>query len=149
MFVLINGVQGNALTFGKEIIVASSSQNTLVNGNLQKLFAVIIITLVCQLQAYSRAIYVRISNTLAVLKLLSLLFISVCGLVALANARVPAGSREIHTPYGKEDLANAFATISSNPYQYALALLSVMRAFLGYENANFVGFLDYQLHGVF
>jgi hypothetical protein len=137
MFILINGVQGNALQFGKEIIVAGSYEDTTINQNLQKLFAVIIITLVCQLQAYSRAIYIRISNSLAVFKVTSLLFISLCGVAALTNARVQA-SEEVSTPYGRENLANAFESMSNDPYQYGLALLNVMRAFLGYENANFV-----------
>ena len=137
MFILINGVQANALQFGKEVIIASSPSGVTVNGNLEKLFAVLIITYVCQLQAYSRIIYIRISNVLAALKVFSLLFIAVCGLVALGNSRVKAND-EIPTPYGREDLTNTFSSASRNPYQYGLALLSVMRAFLGYENANFV-----------
>jgi len=142
MFILINGVQGNALQFGKEVVVAGSPNNTSVNENLQKLFAVLIITFVCQLQAYSRLIYVRMSNILAVAKLFSLLFISACGIAALARARSGAATYEIPTSYGKEDLTDAFSSLSSNPYQYGLALLNVMRAFLGYENANFVGILS-------
>jgi amino acid transporter len=138
MFILINGVQGNALQFGKEVIVAASPKDVTINQNLQKLFAVIIITLVCQLQAYSRAIYIRISNALAVFKVTSLLFIVVCGIVALTNGRVPEAKNEIPTPYGKVDLTNAFASATNNPYQYGIALLNIMRAFLGYENANFV-----------
>lgn len=137
MFILINGVQGNALQFGKEVIIASSPSSVTINQNLEKLFAILIITFVCQLQAYSRVIYVRISNILAVLKAFSLFFIAVCGLAALVNSRVKA-SDEIPTPYGREDLSNAFSSASNNPYQYGLALLNVMRAFLGYENANFV-----------
>jgi amino acid transporter len=138
MFILINGVQGNALQFGKEVLIAASPKDVKVNQSLQKLSAVIIITLVCQLQAYSRAIYIRISNTLAVFKVTSLLFIVMCGIVALRNGRVPEAKDEFSTPYGKEDLVNAFASASNNPYQYGIALLNVMRAFLGYENANFV-----------
>lgn len=86
MFVLINGVQTNALLFGKEIIVAGSPSNTPINYNLQKFFAVIITTFVCQLQAYSRFLYVRIGNTLAMLKVAALLFIAICGLAALGKA---------------------------------------------------------------
>jgi hypothetical protein len=137
MFVLINGVQANALMFGKEIIVASSPANAPVKENLEKFFAVMVITFACQLLAYSRFIYVRIGNVLAMLKVTALLFITLCGLAALAGARA-RGPLEIQTSYGKENLTNDFASRSKNPYQYALALLSVMRAFLGYENANFV-----------
>lgn len=138
MFVIVNGVQTNALLFGKAVIVASSPANAPVNENLQKFFAIIITTFICQLQAYSRFLYVRIGNTLAVLKVGALLFIAICGLAALANAG-GAGAREIQSPYGKTDLSDAFGPSSSNPYQFSIALLNVMRAFLGYENANFVG----------
>jgi len=137
MFILINGVQANALQFGKDVIIAGSPSGASINGNLEKLFAVLIITFVCQLQAYSRVIYIRISNVLAAIKVFSLLFIAVCGLVALGHHRVMA-SNEILTTYGKDYLTNAFSSASNNPYEYGLALLSVMRAFLGYENANFV-----------
>jgi len=137
MFILVNGVQGNALQFGKEVIIAISPSGTIINNNLEKLFAILIITFVCQIQAYSRAIYVRISNILAAFKIFSLCFITVCGLVALIHSRGKANV-EIPTPYGKEDFTDAFSSVSKNPYQYGLALLSVMRSFLGYENANFV-----------
>lgn len=137
MFVLVNGVQTNALLFGQQVIIAGSPVGAPVNQNLQKFFAIMITTFVCQLQAYSRFIYVRIGNTLAVLKVTALLFVACCGLAALAKARV-AGPNEIDTPYGKSDLSDAFTDGSNNPYQYSIALLNVMRAFLGYENANFV-----------
>jgi L-asparagine transporter-like permease len=146
MFVLINGVQTNALLFGKEVIVAGSPSNAPINHNLQKFLAVVITTFVCQLQAYSRFLYVRIGNTLAMLKVAALLFIAICGLAALGKAG-GAGAHELHTAYGKANLNDAFASRSSNPYQYSIALLNVMRAFLGYENANFVRTLiDIRLH---
>ncbi|KUJ16668.1 amino acid transporter, partial [Mollisia scopiformis] len=137
IFVVVNGLQVNALVFGQEIIVASSPVNAPINQNLQKFFAIIIATFICQLQAYSRFLYIKLGNTLAVVKVVALLFIVICGLAALGKARV-TGANEIETSYGKADLSNAFASGSGNPYQYALALLNVMRAFLGYENANFV-----------
>jgi amino acid transporter len=145
MFVLINGVQGNALQFGREVIVAGSSPTADVNTKLQKFFAVVIIMFVCQIQAYSRLIYVRICNTLAVLKLSALLFIGICGIIALAGVRKHVNG-EATTPYGVEDLQMDFRLRSRNVYQYSLALLSIMRAFLGYENANFVRFVALATH---
>jgi amino acid transporter len=124
---------------GKEIIIANSPKDTNINDKLEKFFAVMIITFVCQLLAYSRSIYIRIGNTIALLKVISLVFISLCGIAALAKARVK-GVNEIQTPYGTTDFSNAFASASNNPCQYGLALLSVIRAFQGYENANFVSF---------
>jgi hypothetical protein len=139
MFILLNGVQSNTLQMGKEIIIANSPTDTNVSDQLEKFFAIMIITFVCQLLAYSRSIYIRIGNILALLKVISLVFISLCGVAALAKARVKAVD-EIQTPYGTSDFSNAFASASNSPYQYGLALLSVIRAFQGYENANFVSF---------
>lgn len=74
---------------------------------------------------------------LALIKVSGLVFVAVCGWVALGGGRVNSVN-DIHTPYGKEDLTNIFATRTDNLFHYSLALLNVMRAFLGYENANFV-----------
>jgi hypothetical protein len=139
MFILLNGVQSNALQMGKEIIIANSPKDTKISDKLEKFFAVMIITFVCQLLAYSRSIYIRIGNFLALLKVTSLVFISLCGIAALAKARVK-GTTQIQTPYGTTDFSNAFESASNSPYQYGIALLSVIRAFQGYENANFVSF---------
>ena len=137
MFVLIGGVQANALTFGREVIIAGSGGTTPVDPKLQKFFAVIIVTFVCQLQAYSRSIYIRLSNALALFKISSLILISICGLLALGGIRRNNAST-INTSYGIANLENAFENRSSSLYQYSLALLNVLRAFLGYENANLV-----------
>ena len=139
MFVLIGGVQANALTFGREVIIAGlgSHPETPVDPRLQKFFAVMVVTFVCQLQAYSRFIYVRLSNILALSKISSLVIISICGFVALGGIR-GSNSAINETSYGRANLADAFKTRSSSLDQYSLALLNVMRAFLGYENANLV-----------
>ena len=141
MFILVGGVQANALTFGKEVILAGSETRagTAVDTKLQKFFAIIIVTFVCQLQAFSRSIYIRMSNLLALFKISSLVVISICGILALFGVRRENGST-IGTPYGRINLENGFSGRSTSLYQYSLALLNVMRAFLGYENANLVCF---------
>ena len=139
MFILVGGVQANALTFGREVIVAATENRVLetVDSRLQKFFAIIIVTAVCQLQAYSRSIYIRMSNVLAMVKIGSLVIISVCGILALCNVR-RHGASSIKTPYGRTNLDAFFASKPTSLYQYSLAMLNVMRAFLGYENANLV-----------
>ena len=137
MFVLVGGVQANALTFGREVILAGADATAPVNTNLQKLFAILIVTFVCQLQAYSRSIYIRVSNVLAIVKVSSLIFVSICGLIALAGVRRHS-TAFINTSYGTVNLTHIFGTRAESPYAYSLALLNVMRAFLGYENANLV-----------
>ncbi len=139
MFILVGGVQANALTFGREVIIAGSRTRagTAVDPKLQKFFAVMIVTFVCQLQAYSRLIYIRMSNALALFKVSSLIIISLCGILAICGVR-REDEATIESPYGRINLEHAFSNRSTSLYQYSLALLNVMRAFLGYENANLV-----------
>lgn len=138
MFIILGGVQVNALTFGETVIFAAQGpQNRNVDHRLQKFLAIVIITFICQLQAFSRSINVRISNALALFKVMLLLFVTVSGWVALGNTRTPSAA-EYTTPYGRENLSDVFGTSKASLYGYSLALLNVMRAFLGYENANFV-----------
>ena len=140
MFILVNGVQANALTFGKEIVLATRGGSS-VDSSLQKFLAVVIITVVCQLQAYSRNIYVKLSNLLAVYKITLLSIIAICGFLALGGVRIQ-NSTTIQTPYGMENMTGIFEAEQRSLYDYSLALLNVMRAFLGYENANYVRHSD-------
>ena len=137
LFVLFGGVHVNAMTFAREVILAGSPVGAAVDPTLQKFFAIVIVTFICQLQAFSRYINVYFSNALALFKVLLLGFISVAGWVALAGKRTPSAA-SIRSSYGKGSLANLFVGDSGSPYGYSLALLNIMRAFLGYENANFV-----------
>jgi len=126
--------------FGLEIILANSPDATKVNYTLQKFIAIVVITLVCQFNAYSRSVYINVANLLAIIKVLFLIFISICGFVAFHGVRSGAGQKEVPTTYGTQNLPFDIASRSDNPFEYSLALLSVMRAFFGYENANFVWF---------
>lgn len=126
------------------VIRASSGSNGPVNKKLQKFFAIIIVTLVCQLQTFSRSIYVKTSDLIALFKVLVLCLIAIGGLVALSGQR-RHGPEMITTPYGRANLQTDFALRTANPFQYSVAMLDIMRAFLGYENANFVRRADVQL----
>ncbi|MCJ1399377.1 hypothetical protein MMC11_002579 [Xylographa trunciseda] len=137
MFVIANGVHNNALIFAKEVLLAGSNGDDPINTNLQKFLAIVIVTFVCQLLAFSRFIYIKISNLIAIFKISVLCFIVLLGFVAIDGARVHS-STTINTTYGKQNLSSDFGSRTGNPYQYSLAMLNIMRAFLGYENANFV-----------
>lgn len=119
------------------VIYANTSTHESINTNLQKFFAIIIVTFVCQLQAFSRSIYVKISNFIAVFKITVLCLIVIAGLAAIGGARRHPADM-IQTPYGRANLKSDIASRTTNPFQYSLAMLNIMRAFLGYENANYV-----------
>lgn len=78
------------------------------------------------------------NNLLALYKLVLLTFVVVSGFAALGGARV-GGSRAGDT-YGTENFKNSFKTNGDtrSPRDYAGAMLSVLYAFQGWENANYV-----------
>jgi amino acid transporter len=144
MFLVLGGTHANALTFGKEVVIAASPPGTVVDHRLQKLFAILIITLVCQLQAFSRIMNIRVHNALAAYKIALLLFISVTGWVAIAGKRsASAAAADRDKDFGESNLSEIFKGNGASPYAYSLAMLNVIRAFLGYENANFVSGIVY------
>jgi amino acid transporter len=123
------------------VVIANTSEGAHVDTRLQKAFAIAIIGIVCLLQAYSRVNYVRFNNIFAVYKILLLTFLTITGWCAIAGKRSTSAA-QTGKPYGIENLkANGLSEAESHPYGFALALLSIMRVFLGYENANFVGYI--------
>jgi amino acid transporter len=137
MFVVLSGSQANALTFGKAVVIASTPAATKADPRLQKVFAIAIIGVICQLQAFSRINYVRFNNLFAVYKITLLTFLTVTGWCAMGGKRT-ASAAALGKPYGVKNLKPDFQNTSLEPYGFALAMLSIMRVFLGYENANFV-----------
>ncbi|KAH8658620.1 amino acid/polyamine transporter I [Tricladium varicosporioides] len=138
LLVIIGGSQGNALTFGSSVLLAATPPGTPINHRLQKVFAVLIVGLVCLLQSYSRSTYIRLNNFIAIYKLLFLSFFSVAGWCVLGGLRSTSAREDFKTPYGTANLEDSFAGTTTRPYNYGLALLVIQRAFLGYENANYV-----------
>jgi len=138
MFVVLSGSQANALSFGKAVIIANTEEGTPIDDRLQKVFSIAIIGIVCLLQAYSRVNYIRFNNLFALYKIALLTFLTITGWFAIAGKRA-ASAEAVGKPYGIGNLGNKdFDEADNNAYGYALALLSIMRVFLGYENANFV-----------
>ena len=137
MYVLLSGSQANALIFGQSVLQASTPEGTKVDQRLQKLFAIFLVGIVCQLQSLSRLNYIRFSNVFAVYKLAFLSLVTVLGWCALHQQRAPSAAEE-KDPYGMINLRDSFAGTTKQPYAIALAMLDIMRVYSGYENANFV-----------
>lgn len=127
----------SALTYSVLVILASSGPNAPVNQTLQKFLAIVITTFTCQLLAFSRSIYIKISYVVIIFKVSVLCFIALAGLISLTGARRHSPDM-IDTPYGLDNLRKDFSSRTKDPFQYSIAMLNIMRAYLGYENANFV-----------
>jgi hypothetical protein len=81
--------------------------------------------------------YFKLSYVVIMFKVSVLCFIALTGLISLTGARRHSGDM-INTPYGLENLRNDLSSRTEDPFQYSIAMLNIMRAYLGYENANFV-----------
>ena len=137
MFILLSGGQANALIFGGAVITASTPNGSHVDQRLQKVFAIMLVAVVCLFQGFSRINYIRFSDGFALYKVLLLSFVTVVGWCALANKRT-AASKSSSDPYGVQNLSGSFRGGNFKAYAIAVALLDVMRVYGGYENANFV-----------
>lgn len=137
MFVFLSGSQVTALQFGESVIIASTDQGTTVDPRLQKFIAIVITGVICLLQTYSRSIIIRLNDAIAIYKFLLLSLVTVLGWCAIGNLRTTS-AKSFTTPYGKENLQDFFHGTTKSVYDIGIALLVIQRAFLGYENANFV-----------
>ncbi|KAL9619190.1 MAG: hypothetical protein Q9160_006199 [Pyrenula sp. 1 TL-2023] len=137
LFVVANGSHNNALIFAQQVLFASSGTNSSLDPRLVKFLAIVITTFVCQILAFSRSAYIKISYVIIVIKIFVLCFIAIVGLISFTGARRHSPDM-INTPYGLTNLHSDFSKRKADPYSYSLAMLNIMRAYLGYENANFI-----------
>jgi amino acid transporter len=131
----LGGPHPNALIFGQSVLIASTKKGTPVEPRLQKFFSILLVGLICQLQAVSRINYVRFSNIFAIYKVLFLSFITIAGWHSLASGTASTASQPSS---GKESWGQSFQGMTKSPYNTAMALLAILRAYSGWENANFV-----------
>jgi len=137
MFIFFSGSGSNSLIFGASVIRASTPAGTPIDPRLQKFFAILLVAATCVLQALSRMNYIRFCNLFGLYKISFLTALTVLGWCALASKRTSKAAAS-GDPYGTINFQDSFKNIRSRPYEIALALLAIMRAYSGYEYANFV-----------
>ena len=135
-FVLLSNTAANTIAFAKYMLVAFDDTNQNPDYRLQRFIALMCITFICLIHLFSRKMGIFINNALAAYKVGLLLFVVVAGFACLAGA---GGKGQNKDEYGKVNLEHAFAGSSGSPYAYASAMLSVLYAYQGWENANYVG----------
>ncbi|KJA26265.1 hypothetical protein HYPSUDRAFT_199018 [Hypholoma sublateritium FD-334 SS-4] len=122
--VLLSFSSSNAIVLAKYLLVAAGKETTTwaVRGVAVGVFTGIV--LLCIL---STRWSLRVSNAIGVVKVLTLIFISITGLVVLG------GHTRVEDPHA--NFRNAFDGTSSNGNGLATALIRVNFAYGGYENA--------------
>lgn len=136
MFVVLSGSHANALLFGGGVLTASTPPGTKPDQRLQKFLAVVILSIVCIFQSFSRLNYIRFSDVFAMYKGLVLTVISIIGWLALGGVRSSAASETGH--YGLSNINKDISEGDLSALAVGIALLDILRAYSGYENVNYV-----------
>lgn len=121
---------GNCLIFGIRTLEAANVEatNSAVRG-----LAVGAATLACLIHAFSRRGGIWLGNLFAVIKVMMLLLIIITGICAWAGA--------FHTKtFAVDNMAvdHAFANPNDDSYGYTKAFLSVIFAWTGFDQPNYV-----------
>ena len=130
------------------MLQAFDPSNPNPNYHLQKFIALVMLTVVCALHMFSRKMGIALNNFLAIYKVSLVLFIIIIGFAAMAGARrrdasintTATATAASGTKYGLANLSVAeFAyTEAKSMQEYASAILGVLWAYTGWENANYV-----------
>lgn len=104
---------------------------------LQKFIALCLLTAVCLLHIFSRKMGIAVNNLLALYKVGLVTFIIMVGFAAMAGGR-GKGVHNGDPGYGLENWDHAMATKTMSMWEYSNAILGVLWAYTGWENANYV-----------
>ena len=142
--VLLGFSTPNAIVLGEYALYAIDVQKNSWNV---KLIAVIAVSCLCYIHARHPRLGLRLINILGIAKLLILAVVILCGVVAaflglkadrqMVMSETEDGiSRVGCVSIAEQNFTNIWAGSSTQPYDYATALLKVIYCFRGYNTAN-------------
>ncbi|KAG8528529.1 uncharacterized protein KY384_007447 [Bacidia gigantensis] len=127
---MIGNVAANAISFGIRFLQAADKpmNNFVVQGA-----AIAVVTFACFMHGFWRQGGIYLSNIFAVIKVAILLLIIVTGFISYSGVfkRPAAGSSNFN-------LHNAFHDSEPDPFGYAESFLSILFAYGGFNQANYV-----------
>ena len=123
---LLGWAASNSVVFGQYILNAAEID---VGRWNQRGIGLACLTTAFLIHAFALKWGLRLTNFLAAIKLIVILFIVVSGWVALA------GHTKIEPPH---NFKNAFEGTKGSGYSIVMALYNVIWSFIGYSNANYV-----------
>lgn len=123
---LLGWAAGNSVVFGEYVLHAADVE---VNRWNQRGIGFACITVAFLVHTTEMKWGLRLQNVLGILKLIVILVIVICGIVALSNFSGVKASNNFSDPWGH-----------SHPSAYGIvtALYSVIWSYIGYSNANYV-----------
>ncbi|KUJ23371.1 amino acid transporter, partial [Mollisia scopiformis] len=146
--VLLGFSTPNCIVLGEYVMYALEIE---VNRWNVRLVAVSVITLLCIIHARYKKLGLRIINVLGVGKMLILVVVILSGvagaLIGVGSSTSPLTRRRLggipldaipdhHLSTAQRNFSNLFAGSSTQPYDYATALLKILYSFRGYSTAN-------------
>ncbi|KAF3930360.1 hypothetical protein ABW19_dt0203560 [Dactylella cylindrospora] len=137
IFVFLGNTAGNSIVFADYFMRMCGNQNPSATPWIMKLVAVGVISFACFMHSIWRKGGIYMLNILAIIKVFILWTIIVLGYVARAGHFESVN--ELNPPsWSSFETENAFHGRTTGIYGWAIAILGVLYAFGGYENANYV-----------
>lgn len=139
-FICLGNMAANAILFGENILIACGSADP-ANGPV-RVIAVGVATFACALHIVSRWAGIALNNFFGSVKAVMLLMLIVVGIISFAGGLSVKTLDTAKTNYG---VHGNFDSASRNSYGYAASFLSVIFAYGGFNQANYVSnFFDCQ-----
>ncbi|TGZ77031.1 amino acid transporter [Ascodesmis nigricans] len=138
LFVLLTHFAGNCIAFAKLVLQAFEPGDVNPDYRLQKFVALCLLTFVCLLHTFSTKWGLAVNNLLAIYKVTLVTFIILVGFAAMGGARGKGVTWGDNEHYGLINFENAMVTQPKSMLEYASAILGVLWAYTGWENANYV-----------
>lgn len=143
IFILIGTAAMNALSFGIRILEASGEVNP-DNWKVRGI-AIVIVTFAVILHGTWRQAGIIVNNAFAIIKVLILLLFIITGFVSLGNGFKPSATAIAEGYVSNStvasnnfDTSNSFQYKSGGSYGYVESFLSIIFAFSGFNQANYV-----------
>lgn len=131
---------GNAISFGLNIMIACGI-DTPSNG-IVRAIAVAVATFACSLHIVSRWWGIALNNFFGSVKAAILLMLIIVGIVSFAGALPQKTKPTAEDNFGKY---GGFGLVETSSYGYASSFLSVIFAYGGFNQANYVRISDLTL----
>jgi amino acid transporter len=132
-FICLGNMAGNAISFGLNIMIASGI-DTPSNGAVRAI-AVGVATFACSLHMVSRRWGIALNNFFGSVKTAILLMLIIVGIVSFAGALPEKTEPTAEDNFGKY---GGFGLAETSSYGYASSFLSVIFAYGGFNQANYV-----------
>jgi amino acid transporter len=136
-FILLANVATNSIAFGLSILDAADLSGINNHDEIVRGIAIGMAAFSCLIHGFWRQGGLYLNNLLALIKILILLMIFILGMIAVSGKVFPKPAGAPAALYDSS-LASSFNGKNADAYGYAEAFLSILFAFGGFNQANYV-----------